>query len=118
MGNMSRGLIGLSAALLLIGTIPSGADAAPKKKKKKAATGVVKISKKPHIDLRGSYRFNPPMGWKGTPPETGWFGDGKAGLSKTNGLEWSAWYDWDEEGDGNHHSANVHPLEDPWGRTF
>lgn len=100
MGNTSRWLIGVSTALALTGTIPTGAIAAPKKSPKKPA-GAVKISRKPHIDLRGSFRFNPPLDWKGTPPETGWFGEGTAGLSKTNGLQWSAWYDWDEEGDGN-----------------
>ncbi len=102
MGNLSRWFVGMGAVAILLGSIPSGAIAAPKKKKKKAGKAdAVKISRKPHIDLRGSYRFNPPLGWKGTPPETAWFGEGTAGLSKTRDTQWTAWYDWDEEGDGN-----------------
>ncbi|MHC5020687.1 MAG: hypothetical protein ACYTGX_11345, partial [Planctomycetota bacterium] len=100
MGNTTRWLAGLGAALLLAGAVPNGAAAAPRKKRA-TKPGAVKISKKPHIDLRGGYRFNPPHGWKGTPPRTAWFGEGTAGLSKTEGTVWSAWYDWDEEGAGN-----------------
>ena len=93
MATFARLLGVATAALCLGGMTPAGsAQAKPVK---------LKLSKSPHIDLRGAYMFNPPEGWEGTPAEGKYFGEGTAMLGKTNGVEHSAWYDWAAMEKGN-----------------
>jgi hypothetical protein len=91
---MAIRFVGISLATLAIaGSAPLGADASPK--------AAPKLSRSPHIDLRGAYMFNPPDGWEGTPADGKYFGMGSAELSKTQGTEFAAWYNWSAVGEGN-----------------